>query len=120
MSVERKRVQAVFYRSVNGKEPVREWLLKLSKQDRQAIGADIQTVEFGWPVGMPVCRAMTGGLYEVRTNLTGARVARVLFCFHERYLVLLHAFIKKSQKTPKVDLELAKLRKKEVESGSNE
>ena len=120
MNVGRKRVQAVFYRSVNGKEPVREWLLNLSKQDRQAIGADIQTVEFGWPVGMPVCRAMTGGLYEVRTNLSGLRIARVLFCFNERYLVLLHAFVKKSQKTPQTDLKLARLRRKEVESGSNE
>ncbi len=75
----------------------------------------IQTVEFGWPVGMPVCRPMKDGLYEVRTNLVDGRIARVLFCFHGSKMVLLHGIIKKSQKTPKLDL--AKKRKKEVEHG---
>lgn len=115
MSRGRKRVYAVFYRSLNGHEPVRDWLLALPKEDRQAIGADIKTVEYGWPVGMPVCRAMTGGLYEVRTHLTRNRTARVMFCFQEQYLVLVHAFIKKSQQTPQADVRLARARKKEVE-----
>lgn len=113
----RKKVPAVFYRSDSGKEPARDWLLGLSKDDRKAIGADIQTVEFGWPVGMPVCRPMKDGLYEVRTNLDDGRIARVLFCFHSNKMVLLHGIIKKSQKTPKPDLDLAKKRKKEVEHG---
>jgi phage-related protein len=113
----RKKVSAVFYRSESGNEPVRDWLLGLSKDDRKAIGADIQTVEFGWPVGMPVCRPMKNGLYEVRTNLDNGRISRVLFCFHSGKMVLLHGFIKKSQKTPKPDLELAMKRKKEVDHG---
>lgn len=113
----RKKVPAVFYRSGSGSEPVREWLLACSGEDRKSIGADIKTVEFGWPVGMPVCRPMKDGLYEVRTNLTDKRIARVLFCFHDGNMVLLHGFIKKSQKTPKSDLELARKRKKEVENG---
>lgn len=113
----RKKVPAVFYRPEFGSEPVREWLLACSIEDRKSIGADIKTVEFGWPVGMPVCRPMKDGLYEVRTNLTDKRIARVLFCFHDGNMVLLHGFIKKSQKTPKPDLDLAKKRKKEVENG---
>ncbi len=113
----RKKVPAVFYRSNNGSEPVREWLLNLDKDDRKCIGTDIQTVEFGWPIGMPVCRPMGDGLYEVRTNLDDNRIARVLFCFHASKMVLLHGIIKKSRKTPKPDLDLAKKRKREVENG---
>ena len=112
-----KRVPAVFYRSDNGNEPVREWLLGLSKDDRKAVGVDIQTVEFGWPVGMPVCRPMKDRLYEVRTNLSNGRISRVLFCFREGNMVLLHGFIKKSQQTSKPDLDLAKKRKREVDNG---
>jgi len=113
----RKKVPAVFYRSKNGNEPVREWLLELTKQDRKTLGGDIQTVEFGWPIGMPVCRPMGDGLYEVRTNLGDKKIARVLFFFKNGKMVLLHGFIKKTQKTPKQDLELAKKRKKEVDNG---
>lgn len=109
-----KRVPASFYRSLSKKEPVREWLLHCRKEDRKVIGADIQTVEYGWPVGMPVCRPMGNGLHEVRTDLTGGRIARVFFCFHEGKLILLHGIIKKSQKTPKTDLKLAKKRQKKV------
>lgn len=112
-----KRVPAVFFCSQNGKEPVREWLLDLSREDRKSIGADIKTVEFGWPVGMPVCRPMGDGLYEVRTNLESYNIARVLFCFHAGKMVLLHGFIKKSEKTSLSDLKLAKIRKKEVQNG---
>ena len=110
----RKKVAAVFYLSDGGNQPVREWLLSLRKEDRKTIGADIKTVEFGWPIGMPVCRTMGNGLYEVRTNLQDKRIARILFCFHKGKMVLLHGIIKKSQKTPKSDLELALKRKKEA------
>jgi len=113
----RKKVPAVFYRSNSGSEPVREWLLDLAKDDRKSIGTDIQTVEFGWPVGMPVCRPMGDGLFEVRTNLDDNRIARVLFCFHGSKMVLLHGIIKKAKKTPKPDLDLAKKRKRKVENG---
>jgi len=91
---------------------VRDWLLDLDKADRQSVGIDIKTVEFGWPIGMPVCRAMGGGFYEVRTNLSSNRIARVLFCIEGKNMVLLHGFIKKTQKTPRQDLALAKARYK--------
>ena len=114
---QRKKVAAIFYKSSSGREPVRDWLLDLVKDDRKTIGKDIKTVEFGWPIGMPTCRPMGDGLYEVRTDLEDKRIARVLFCFEGGKMVLLHGFIKKSQKTPKPDLEMAKKRKKEVNHG---
>ena len=89
--------------------PVREWLLGFEEDERKLIGDDIRTAEFGWPVGMPLCRRIKSheGLWEVRTSLPGNRIARVLFCNHEGEMILLHGFIKKSQKTPKADLQLA-------------
>ncbi|MBD0261671.1 MAG: type II toxin-antitoxin system RelE/ParE family toxin [Tolypothrix sp. T3-bin4] len=108
-----KRIPAKFYQNENGKEPVRDWLKNLDREERRLIGADIKTVEFGFPIGMPICRPMGDGLFEVRTNLPQG-IARVLFCIHEGEMVLLHGFIKKSQKTPKQELNLAKERKLEV------
>ena len=92
--------------------PVRDWLLELTPEDRKAIGDDIRTAEFGWPIGMPLCRSIKGrkGLWEVRTNLDGGRIARVFFCAHEGNMILLHGFQKKSQKTPKAELDVAERR----------
>jgi phage-related protein len=88
---------------------VREWLKALSPLDRKRIGEDIKTAEFGWPIGMPVCRPLGAGLYEVRTTLTQNRIARVLFYIDRaRRMVLLHGFIKKTRKTPEEDLTLAR------------
>lgn len=117
MKETRKIVPAVFYATQNGNEPVREWLVSLPSPHKKSIGEDIKTVEFGWPVGMPTCRNMGNGLHEVRTNLENKTIARVLFCFYQKNMVLLHGFIKKSQTTLKSDLDLAKRRKKEVENG---
>lgn len=110
-----KRLVAMFFRTSSGREPVREWLKDLGKPDSTLIGADIKTVEFGWPVGMPTCRPMGKGLYEVRTDLPHNRIARVLFCLGVGIMYLLHGFIKKSQKTPQADLYLALTRKRELE-----
>lgn len=96
-----------FFRTASGGEPVREWLLSLSKEDRSAIGKDIKTAEYGWPVGMPICRSMGDGLWEVRSNLESDRIAR--FLFKNKELILISGFIKKSQKTPKPELDLAKI-----------
>lgn len=116
---EGKRVPAIFFRTEAGSEPVRDWLRSLpSPEDRKRIGEDIKTVEFGWPLGMPVCRPLGGGLYEVRTNLAGNRMARVLFYIDKKSrMVLLHGFIKKTQKTPDEDLELARRNKSKHERG---
>jgi phage-related protein len=111
-----KRVTARFYLTTAGANPVRDWLLKQPMADRQQIGHDIRDVEFGWPVGMPLCRSLGGGLWEVRSTLPSRRIARVLFCVGGGELVLLHGFIKKTQKTPANDLSTAMKRMKEVQS----
>jgi phage-related protein len=112
-----KRLPAVFYRNETGAEPVRDWLKsdEVSAADRQHIGEDIKTVEFGWPIGMPTCRPLGGGLWEVRSRLKG-RIARVLFCINDGRMVLLHGFIKKTQRTPAGDLATARERKKRLET----
>ncbi|WP_299671346.1 type II toxin-antitoxin system RelE/ParE family toxin [uncultured Roseobacter sp.] len=106
---DKKRLPARFFSSESGRMPVREWLLGLSDDDRKKVGDDIRTAEFGWPIGMPLCRAISShkGLWEVRTNLKKGNIARVLFCAHEGEMILLHGFIKKTQKTPKADLDTA-------------
>jgi phage-related protein len=109
-----KRLPAAFYELPSGRVPVREWLKSLDKTDRKIIGEDIKDVEFSWPIGMPLCRVLGKGLWEVRSDVTQGRIARVLFCIHGDRMVLLHGFIKKTQKTPNADLELAMKRKKEI------
>lgn len=104
---ELKRLPAYFYHSDSGREPVREWLRSLTPVDRKIIGEDIKDVEYSWPLGMPLVRSLSHGLWEVRSNLSGNRIARVIFCVDEGRLVLLHGFVKKSRKTPKQDIELA-------------
>src|SRR5882762_9337059 len=103
-----------FYRTDAGGEPVLEWLSSLDRGDRRIIGLDLMRVQFGWPIGMPLVRNLKDGLWEVRSDLLGGRIARVVLCFHEGVLVFLHGFIKKSQKTPPGDLDLARRRMKEV------
>lgn len=115
MSPASKTLHAAFYRSPSGREPVREWLkAEVSAQDRRVIGADIATVEFGWPLGMPVCRPLGEGLREVRSSLSGGRIARVIFCISGDRMVLLSGFIKKSQKTPQHEVDLARQRMKDI------
>src|ERR1035441_2928746 len=98
-----KRLPARFYRSNSGREPVREWLRKLDAEDRKILGEDIKDVEFSWPIGMPLVRALGRELWEVRSNLPRGRIARVLFSVETECMVLLHGFIKKTQKTPQPD-----------------
>lgn len=102
-----------FYATELGAEPVREWLKLLPAIDRKTVGEDIKTVQFGWPLGMPLVRNMGGGIWEVRIRLDN-RTARVLFVLEGSTMVLLHGFIKKSQDTPKPDLDLAKDRLKQL------
>ena len=110
-----KKITGRFYANSLGTRPVRDWLLDLSRDDRRTIGADIQRVEFGWPLGMPYCRALGHGLWEVRSTLAGGRIARVIFVIIDGEMVLLHGFEKKTQKTPQADIDLALKRKREVE-----
>ena len=98
-----------FFRTANGREPVREWLLALDEVDRKTVGRDIKTAQFGWPLGMPLIRKLEPGLWEVSSSITTG-IFRVIFTVEGRTLVLLHAFTKKSQKTPAGDLTTARQR----------
>ena len=104
-------LKVVFFQTDTGNEPVREWLKELSKDDCQIIGTDILTVQYAWPLGKPLVDNLGDGIWEVRSRLDN-RIARTLFALVNQEIVLLHGFIKKSQKTPADELELAKKRKK--------
>jgi phage-related protein len=110
-----QKIPVVFYRTRAGTEVVRIWLRGLEESDRNIIGQDLMRVQYRWPVGMPLCRALRDGLWEVRSGLASNRIARVLFSIQQGKLLVLHGFIKKSQKTPNEDLTLALRRKREFE-----
>ena len=117
MSPPRKILQAAFFVTESGKRPVRDWLMELALQDRKSIGEDIATLEFCWPIGKPKCSPIQGvkGLYEIRSNISSGRIARVLFVLIGNQMVLLHGFVKKTQKTPDKELKLAIARMKEAQ-----
>jgi phage-related protein len=116
MVTERSRkIPVVFYRTRGGVEVVRDWLRDLEAVERNAIGNDLMRVQYRWPVGMPLCRALRDGLWEVRSTLPSKRIARVLFSVHQGRILALHGFIKKSQKTPDDDPALARRPKREFE-----
>ncbi|MBN8733646.1 MAG: type II toxin-antitoxin system RelE/ParE family toxin [Acidobacteria bacterium] len=109
-----KRLPVRFYRGESGAEPVRDWLGRLSLEDKQVIGEDIKDVEYAWPIGMPLVKSLGDGLWEVHSSLAGGRIARVLFCVEGGEMVLLHAFFKKSQVAPLREIQLARQRMKGV------
>ncbi|MBT7117800.1 MAG: type II toxin-antitoxin system RelE/ParE family toxin [Campylobacteraceae bacterium] len=110
-----KKIVAIFYENSNGMKPVRDWLLSLDKEDRKSIGVDIKTIEYGFPIGMPVCKKLASKLYEVRSNISSKRIARVIFTIESKYMILLNGFIKKDQKTPKSEIDISIKRKKEIQ-----
>ena len=101
--------QVVFYRLASGREPVREWLKQLDPASRKMVGEDLYTLQLGWPVGMPLARKIEAGLWEQRSKVVNG-IARILFTENTGRLILLHGFIKKSQKLPDSDLKLARQR----------
>ena len=116
MNDQPKKLIARFYETGSGRKPVREWLLELAIEDRRIVGFDIQTAEFGWPLGMPICRSLGSGLWEVRSSISSSRIARVIFCIVQNEMVLLHAFIKKTQQTPHYEIEVALSRRKDLKT----
>ncbi len=109
-------IPLAFWRSATGREPVREWLRDFAPHDKTTIGRDIAKVQFGWPIGLPVCRPLGDGLWEVRSSLPSRREARVLFCFHDEILIAPHAFFKKTRTTPDEEMATARQRMKELQS----
>jgi len=110
-----RKIPAVFYRTRGGSEVILDWLRDLKTGDRNAIGQDLMRVQYRWPIGMPLCRPLGDGLWEVRSDLPSKTIARALFCIRDDRIIVLHGFIKKTQKTPAADLDLARKRKKEFE-----
>ena len=107
-------IPVFFYRTAGGVEPVLDWLRSLPAEDRRVIGTDLSTVQFGWPVGMPLCRPLGSGLWEVRSSLPSRRIARLLFFVDQGRIGVVHGFVKKTQKTSPEDLALARKRMKEM------
>lgn len=109
-------IPLAFWRSASGREPVRNWLRELHKLDRTVIGEDLRTLQFGWPIGMPLVRKLVDRIWEVRSTLPSRREARLLFTANQNRIVVLSGFIKKAQKTPQTEIELARSRLKELVS----
>jgi len=116
MEHEEPVLRVIFYRNESGVEPVREWLKELRKEDRRAIGEDIKTAQFGWPLGMPLIKKIKKNIWEVRSNITDG-IARTLFTVEEGTMVLLHGFVKKSQKIPINELRTAERRLRNILGG---
>lgn len=115
----KKPLEAKFFKTPMGNEPVRDWLKSLDQDDKKIVGSDIRTVQNGWPIGMPTCRHLRSGIYEVRSNLTQNKISRILFSVAIGAMYLLHGFIKKTEKTSKDDLALAISRKSEIDEATN-
>jgi phage-related protein len=109
-------LRVIFYRSESGIEPVRESLKELRKEDRKAVGEDIKTAQFGWPLGMPLIRKIEKGLWEIRSNITDG-IARTFFTVEKNTMVLLHGFVKKSQETPPNELKTVRRRLRNILGG---
>lgn len=114
------QIPVVFYQTAGGAEVVLDWIRGLDEGDRNAIGQDLMRVQYRWPVGMPLCRSMGQGLWEVRVGLPSKRIARLLFSLRGGKILVLHGFIKKTQKTPDDELALARKRDKEFEIEDDE
>ncbi|MBN1312340.1 MAG: type II toxin-antitoxin system RelE/ParE family toxin [Anaerolineae bacterium] len=106
---EAMRLRVVFFKTRSDKEPVREWLKSLPMESKKTIGQDVKTVQFGWPLGMPLVRKLETNLWEVRSALP-KQIARIIFTVDDGLMVLLLGFVKKSQKTPPTDIKLARER----------
>lgn len=109
-------LEVIFFSTETNNEPVREWLRSLPKEDKKTIGIDIKTVQYGWPIGMPLVRKLCNGIWEIRTELESI-ISRVLFTLSDNEIILLHGFVKKTNKTPKDDLDLAIKRMKQIKRG---
>lgn len=109
-----KSIPVFFFREDSGKEPVREWLQSLEQKDRYTIGRDIRIVQSDWPIGSPLVKPLGKSLWEIRSKLEN-RISRIIFIFHDSAIILLHAFIKKTEKTPIKEIELALKRSKKLE-----
>lgn len=108
-------LNVIFFKTEAGNQPVLEWLRSLGDDDRKIIGDDLRTVQFGWPIGMPLCKPLGDGLYEVRSKISDKKIVRLIFFQSEDNLIIVDGFIKKTQRTPKSELDYSKKCKSEYE-----
>jgi phage-related protein len=101
-----RKIAVVFFRTASGADVVLYWLRGLDDHDRRVIGQDLMRLQFRWPIGMPLCRSLGDGLWELRSTLKGGRIARIVFCFTQDRLVAVHGFLKTTRTTPAADLAL--------------
>lgn len=114
----KNKIDVFFYATKCGKQPVLEWLKSLDSEDKRILGEDIKTVQFGWPLGMPLVKSLGNGLWEIRSRLKSKKIVRIIFFMYRNKIILLHAFIKKTYKTVNNDINLALKRKFEIENGA--
>ena len=111
------QLRVVFFRTDRGNDPVRDWLEGLGERDEIIIDTDITVVAENWPL---VARTSLvkklrseDDLWEIRSRISdGKRIARVMFTIEAGEIILLHGFVKKSQRTPRKDLRIARRRNK--------
>src|SRR6478736_5572540 len=108
-----KTIPVRFYQEESGNEPVRKWLHELTINDRKIIGRDIRIIQMDWPVDGSLVKPLGDGLWEIRSKLDN-RIARILFIFFDSEIILLHGFIKKTQKTPNQEIVIARKRAKNI------
>ena len=118
MSVGDIKLNVVFFRTDSGTEPVRRWLKDLAVAQKKAIGEDIKTVQFGWPLGMPLVEKLEPYLWEVRSKVPGG-IARVLFTVDGQVMILLHGFIKKTRKISQKEISTARSRLKQYQEAES-
>lgn len=110
--MERKEpLSTVFFKTEQGNQPCRDFILSLSQDDKREVGARIFEVQKGFPMGLPLVRKMSSDLWEIRVNITDG-ICRIFFTIAEDFMVLLHGFVKKTQKTPQNELITAQNRLK--------
>jgi phage-related protein len=107
--------QVVFYKTKAGNEVVLNFIRGLPANDKKTIGEDLATLQHGYPLGMPMCRHLVGDLWELRSSMPSKREARLIYFYHSASsnIVVVHGFIKKTQKTPANDIDLAQKRRAE-------
>jgi phage-related protein len=106
----------LFYETASGNKVVLEFIRDLPAEDRKVVGEDLKTLQMRFPMGLPLCRPLGDGLYELRSTLPSKREFRLIFFFDSLFqtVAVMHALIKKSVKLPKSDLDLARRRKDEA------
>lgn len=101
------KFKVVFFAENSGNQPVKEWLQELELDDQRKVGKSALMLQERWPmVSAPLVKSLGNGFFELRINLKN-KIARVIFVVQDKDIILLNGFIKKTQKTPINEIEVA-------------